>query len=64
MVEQSRTLKDTTLTRDVQYRPGQIVQNLVRDQTLGGTAKRKYEDLQHKRMENGRGKGWKKRTKW
>ncbi|KIR53008.1 nucleolar protein [Cryptococcus gattii Ru294] len=64
MVETSRQIRDTTLTKDDRYRPGQVVQNLIRDQDMEGYAKRKYGDLQWSKMENGRGKGWKKRAKW
>ncbi|KAE8542112.1 hypothetical protein D1P53_001593 [Cryptococcus gattii VGV] len=64
MVETSRQIRDTTLTKDNRYRPGQVVQNLIRDQDMEGYAKRKYGDLQWSKMENGRGKGWKKRAKW
>ena len=64
MIEQPKHLQATTLTREVKYRPGQIVQNVVEDEGLNYTAKRKYGDLQSKRMDNGRGKGWKKRSKW
>ncbi|KAI9634814.1 uncharacterized protein MKK02DRAFT_37689 [Dioszegia hungarica] len=42
----------------------QLVQGVVEDTGVGEYAKRKFGDLQWKRMENGRGKGWKKRTKW
>ena len=64
MIEPPRHLQDTTVTRDVRYKPGQVVQGLVKDDGLGDYAKRKYGDLQWGRMENGKGKGWKKRTKW
>ena len=64
VVEQPRHLQDTTLTRDTRYQPGSIVQSLVRDEGTGSYAKRKYVDLQKSRMDNGRGRGWKKRTKW
>ncbi|OWZ27886.1 nucleolar protein [Cryptococcus neoformans c45] len=64
MVETSRQIRDTTLTKDNRYRPGQVVQNIIRDQDMEGYAKRKYGDLQWSKMENGRGRGWKKRAKW
>jgi hypothetical protein len=64
MVDAPRHLQDTTIQREVKYRPGQIVENLARDEGVGGYAKRKYGDLQGVRMDNGRGKGWKKRSKW
>lgn len=64
IIDQPKHLQDTTLARDQRYRPGQIVQDIVRDEGVGSTAKRKYGDLQYKRMENGRGQGWQKRTKW
>ncbi|OXH22133.1 nucleolar protein [Cryptococcus neoformans] len=64
MVETSRQIRDTTLTKDNKYRPGQVVQNIIRDQDMEGYAKRKYGDLQWSKMENGRGRGWKKRAKW
>lgn len=57
-------MQDTTLARETRYRPGDIVQGVVADQSTGDYAKRKYGDLQWNRMENGRGKGWKKRSKW
>ncbi|ODN93468.1 nucleolar protein [Cryptococcus wingfieldii CBS 7118] len=64
MLETSRRVRDTTLTKEHKYRPGQVVQNIIRDNDMEGYAKRKYGDLQSSRMENGRGKGWQKRTKW
>lgn len=64
VVDQPRHLQDTTLHRDIRYRPGSIVKDLIQDDTTGSYAKRKYGDLQQSRMDNGRGKGWKKRTKW
>ncbi|WVQ73476.1 hypothetical protein IAR50_003048 [Cryptococcus sp. DSM 104548] len=64
MLETSRRVRDTTLTKEHKYRPGQVVQNIIRDDDMGSYAKRKYGDLQSSRMENGRGKGWQKRTKW
>nr|ODN91597.1 hypothetical protein L204_05583 [Cryptococcus depauperatus CBS 7855] len=64
MVETSRRLKDTTITKESKYRPGQVVQNIIRDEHMDTYAKRKYDDLQRSKMENGRGKGWKKRAKW
>jgi hypothetical protein len=63
-VEQPKHLQDTTLRRDVQYRPGQIVADIARDEGINATAKRKFGDLEDRRMKNGRGRGWKKRTKW
>jgi len=63
-MEAPRHLQDTTLTREKQYRPGQLVQSLTRDEDTGSYAKRKYGDLQSKRMENGRGNGWKKQRGW
>jgi hypothetical protein len=64
LVEAPRHLQDTTLTREKQYRPGQLVQSLTKDEDTGSYAKRKYGDLQSKRMENGRGNGWKKQRGW
>ncbi|ORY30600.1 Fcf2 pre-rRNA processing-domain-containing protein [Naematelia encephala] len=64
MVEQPRHMQDTTQQRERKYKPGQVVQGLVQDEVVGSYAKRKYGDLQYTRMDNGRGKGWKKRTKW
>ena len=64
LVEAPRHLQDTTLTREKQYRPGQLVQSLTRDEDTESYAKRKYGDLQSKRMENGRGNGWKKQRGW
>ncbi len=64
MVEAPRHLRDTTQTTEKKYRPGQVVQSIVADQEIGTYAKRKYGDLQGTRMDNGRGKGWKKRSKW
>jgi hypothetical protein len=64
LLEAPRHLQDTTLTREKQYRPGQIVQSMTRDEGTEAYAKRKYGDLQSKRMENGRGKGWKKQKGW
>jgi hypothetical protein len=64
LVEAPRHLQDTTLTREKQYRPGQLVQSLARDDVTESYAKRKYGDLQSKRMENGRGNGWKKQKGW
>jgi hypothetical protein len=63
-MEPPRHLQETTMTREQKYRPGQLVQGVVEDTGVGEYAKRKFGDLQWKRMENGRGKGWKKRTKW
>lgn len=40
------------------------MQGIAADEGVGSYAKRKFGDLQHGRMENGRGKGWKKRSKW
>ena len=64
LVEAPRHLQDTTLTREKQYRPGQIVQDLTRDEATGSYAKRKFGDLQKTRMDNGRGNGWKKKRGW
>ncbi|KAK8858839.1 hypothetical protein IAR55_003069 [Kwoniella newhampshirensis] len=64
MVETSRHIRDTTLTKDRKYRPGQVVAGLIRDDDTGSYAKRKYGDLQWSRMENGRGRGGKKQAKW
>ncbi|RXK41531.1 hypothetical protein M231_01239 [Tremella mesenterica] len=64
MIDTPRHVQDTTMLREKKYRPGEIVRGLVEDQETGQYAKRKYEDLQGSRMYNGRGKGWKKRTKW
>lgn len=64
MVEPPRHLQDTTISREARYRPGQVVEGLVRDEGVGDFAKRKYGDLQWGRMENGRGRGCKKRSKW
>lgn len=64
MIEAPRQLQDTTLAREKQYRPGQVVQNLIRDEPTGSYAKRKYGDLQKTRMDNGRGRGWKKQRGW
>lgn len=57
-------MQETTTVREHKYRAGEIVDSLVADQTTTSYAKRKYGDLQWNRMENGRGKGWKKRSKW
>jgi hypothetical protein len=57
-------LQDTTLPTEKKYRPGSVVDGLVRDADIGSYAKRKYGELQGTRMDNGKGKGWKKRTKW
>jgi hypothetical protein len=64
LIDAPKHLQDTTLTREHRYRPGQIVSDITADQSTGEFAKRKYGDLQWSRMENGRGKGWKKRSKW
>ncbi|WVW84987.1 hypothetical protein I302_107023 [Kwoniella bestiolae CBS 10118] len=64
MVDVPRHIQDTTLTKERKYRAGQVVQGLIRDEGTGDYAKRKYGDLQWNRMENGRGKGWKKTKKW
>jgi hypothetical protein len=64
MVETPRHLKDTTITKERTYRPGQVVSSLARDEATGEYAKRKYGDLQWSRMENGRGKGRPKKRKW
>ncbi|OCF37305.1 hypothetical protein I316_01214 [Kwoniella heveanensis BCC8398] len=64
MVDAPRHLQATTLTKERKYRAGEVVQGLIKDDTTGDYAKRKYGDLQWSKMENGRGKGWKKRSKW
>ncbi|WVR06583.1 hypothetical protein IAU60_003615 [Kwoniella sp. DSM 27419] len=64
MVDAPRHLQATTLTKERKYRAGEVVQSLIKDDSTGDYAKRKYGDLQWNRMENGRGKGWRKRTKW
>ena len=64
MTDAPRHLQDSTLAKERKYKAGDIVRSLVDDQTTGTYAKRKYGDLQSSRMENGRGKGWKKRSKW
>lgn len=64
MVDAPRRLQDTTLRKDHKYRPGQIVTSIVADADVGTYAKRKFEELQSKRIFNGRGKGWQKRAKW
>ncbi|KAK4683740.1 hypothetical protein P7C73_g6488, partial [Tremellales sp. Uapishka_1] len=64
LVEPPRHLQDTTLTSARKYRPGQVVDGLVKNDDIGGYAKRKYGELQGGRMDNGRGKGWKKKSKW
>ncbi len=64
MVDQHRHVQDTTLSMETKYRPGEIVQGIVQDDGTGTYAKRKYSDLQKNRMANGRGQGWRKRTKW
>ncbi|WWC88394.1 uncharacterized protein L201_003305 [Kwoniella dendrophila CBS 6074] len=64
MVDAPRHLQDTTLTKERKYRAGQVVKGLIQDEGTGEYAKRKYGDLQWSRMENGRGKGWKRKTKW
>ncbi|ORX37166.1 hypothetical protein BD324DRAFT_681085 [Kockovaella imperatae] len=64
LVDAPRHLQDTTIQRETRYTPGSVVQGLVRDEGTGSYAKRKYSDLQKTRMDNGRGKGWKKRSKW
>ena len=61
LVAPPRHLQSTTLTRERRYNPGDIVQSIVGDQELGGYAKRKFDDFAGKRMDHGRGKGWKKR---
>jgi hypothetical protein len=61
LVNPPRQLQTSTARETPKYRPGQIVDGLVRDQEVGTYAKRKFGELQGKRMENGRGKGWKKR---
>lgn len=64
MIDQPRHLQDSTLSSARTYRPGDIVKSLIRDDEVGSYAKRKYGDLQWSRMENGRKKGWEKKTKW
>lgn len=64
MVDAPRHLQDTTVRKERKYRAGEIVAGLVGEQDLGAYAKRKFEDLQGKRMSNGRNKGWQKRQKW
>lgn len=64
MVQAPRHLQDTTVQKERKYRAGEIVASLIQDANIGSYAKRKYEDLQGKRMANGRGKGWHKRSKW
>ncbi|WWC62873.1 uncharacterized protein I303_105471 [Kwoniella dejecticola CBS 10117] len=64
MIDAPRHMRDTTLTKERKYRAGQVVKSLIQDDTTGEYAKRKYGDLQWNRMENGRGKGWKKTKKW
>lgn len=64
LVDQPKHLQATTVAREHKYRPGQLVQSVAQDEGVGSYAKRKFGDLQWKKMENGRGKGWKKRTKW
>lgn len=63
-MEAPKHLQDTTVRKERKYRPGEIVSSIVADSDVGGYAKRKFEDLQGKRMFNGRGKGWQKRAKW
>ncbi|WVF68780.1 hypothetical protein IAT40_003552 [Kwoniella sp. CBS 6097] len=64
MVDAPRHLQATTLMKERKYRAGEVVQGLIKDDSTGDYAKRKYGDLQWSKMENGRGKGWKKRSKW
>ncbi|WWC71032.1 uncharacterized protein I206_104985 [Kwoniella pini CBS 10737] len=64
MIDAPRHMRDTTLTKERKYRAGQVVKSLIQDDSTGEYAKRKYGDLQWNRMENGRGKGWKKTKKW
>lgn len=64
MIEAPRHLQDTTVRKERTYRAGQIVSSVVNDMEVESYAKRKYEELQSKRMHNGRGKGWQKRAKW
>jgi hypothetical protein len=64
MVDAPRHLQDTTVRKERKYRAGEIVAGIVADEQVGTYAKRKFEDLQGKRMHNGRGKGWQKRSKW
>ncbi|KAL7420533.1 dTDP-fucopyranose mutase [Cryptotrichosporon argae] len=64
VVDAPRQLQATTLAREKKYRAGQIVESIARDEAVGAYAKRKYEDLQGTRMRNGRGQGWRKRSKW
>lgn len=52
------------MRKERKYRAGEIVKSIIADEQIGSYAKRKFEDLQGKRMYNGRGKGWQKRTKW
>ncbi|GMK53757.1 hypothetical protein CspeluHIS016_0103430 [Cutaneotrichosporon spelunceum] len=63
MVDAPRQLQATTLRKEYKYRPGQIITNVVGDAEAGTYAKRKFEELQSKRIFNGRGKGWQKRAK-
>jgi hypothetical protein len=65
IINPPRHLQNSTIEKTREYRPGQIVQDLVGDQGAGEYAKRKYGDLQHSRQRNGRGQGWKsKKPKW
>ncbi|BEI91067.1 uncharacterized protein CcaverHIS019_0311370 [Cutaneotrichosporon cavernicola] len=64
MVDAPRQMQNTTLRKEHKYRPGQVVTNVVGDVEAGTYAKRKFEELQSKRIFNGRGKGWQKRAKW
>lgn len=64
VIEAPRHLQETTVRKERTYRAGQIVSGVVNDMVVESYAKRKYEELQSKRMHNGRGKGWQKRAKW
>lgn len=66
LVAPPRHLQSSTIQRERNYNPGDIVQSIVGDSELGGYAKRKFDDFATKRMDNGRGRGWKKRrgTGW
>jgi hypothetical protein len=64
VLDAPRQLQETTLAREHRYRPGSIVREITADQSTNEYAKRKYGDLQTNRMDNGRGKGWRKRSKW
>ncbi|BEJ14118.1 hypothetical protein CspHIS471_0312920 [Cutaneotrichosporon sp. HIS471] len=64
MVDAPRQMQNTTLRKEHKYRPGQVVTNVIGDVEAGTYSKRKFEELQSKRIFNGRGKGWQKRAKW